>query len=151
MVVAGVSGTAGAQPAWPAMEGAYGGAWFVDESPVAHHVLSGACRWPVTPKLAIGPEASYMIGPGSDRDFILTGNVTYTFRARDVAPFVVGGAGLFRHTERFASRTFTSSEGAFTAGGGIRIPIGRRWYVAPEARFGWELHTRIQIGAGMLL
>jgi hypothetical protein len=144
------AGRAAAQPA-PAVEGAYGGAWFVDDGAIGHHVWAARFGWPVTRRISIGPEATWMIGPGSDRDFTLTGNVVYTFRDRGPAPYVVGGAGLFRHSDRFNRTTFTSTEGAFTAGGGVRIPIGRRWYLAPDARFGWELHTRIQLGAGILL
>lgn len=150
LILFGVGGTSAAQPA-PAVEGAYGGAWFVDEEPVGHQVWAVRFGWPVTRRVSIGPEAAWMIGPGSDRDFTLTGNVVYTFRDHGPAPYVVGGAGLFRHSERFNSRTFTSTEGAFTAGGGVHIPLGRRWYLAPDARFGWELHTRVQLGVGILL
>ena len=39
--------------------------------------------------------------------------------------------------------TFTSTEGAFTAGGGVRALIGRRAFVGAEARVGWELHIRL--------
>jgi hypothetical protein len=150
MLMLGAAGTSVAQPA-PALEGAYGGAWFVDEQAVGHHVWAARFGWPLTPRISIGPETAWMIGPGSDRDFTLTGNVVYTFRDRGPAPYVVGGVGLFTHRERFKRVTLTATEGAFTVGGGVRIPIGRRWYVAPDARIGWELHTRIQLGAGILL
>jgi hypothetical protein len=140
-----------AQPPSRALEGAYGGAWFVDEQPIHHHVWSGRFGWPITPRISVGPEAAWMIGPDSDRDFSLTGNVVYTFRDRGVTPYIVGGAGLFRHSEQFNGRPFTSTEGTFTAGAGVRVPIGRGWYLAPDVRVGWELHSRIQLGIGILL
>jgi hypothetical protein len=34
-------------------------------------------------------------------------------------------------------------EGSFTGGGGVRFNVNDRWYVAPEARIGWEPHIRI--------
>jgi hypothetical protein len=62
---------------------------------------------------------------------MVTGNVTCDVlspakgRARRVNPFVVIGGGLFQTRERFLSGTFTSSEGAFTAGGLVGVQLGR--------------------------
>lgn len=61
---------------------------------------------------------------------MLTGNVTFdlvTLVNRDpplVTPYVVVGAGLSQTRESFLDNdTFTSSEGAFTAGGGVRASL----------------------------
>ncbi len=137
-----------AQSAALAVEGAAGKAWFADDSAIEHTTMAVAARWAMTPRLTIGPEISYMIGPRSDRDLIVTGNVTFDVRPTGVTPFIVGGGGLFRHSNRFGRETFSSTEGAFTAGGGVRIPLGARVYIAPEARLGWELHTRFQLTIG---
>ena len=56
---------------------------------------------------------------------------------------VVAGGGLFQTRETFSTSDFTSSEGAFTAGGGVRAFAGQRVMVGVDARVGWELHLRI--------
>lgn len=64
--------------------------------------------------------------------------------------FVAGG-GLFQTRQSFPARTFTSSEGAFTAGGGARIASGDRTTVGVDARIGWELHLRVNGFVGVRL
>lgn len=136
----------------PAVEFAAGWAGFADEGVVHHSVLGGAARFNLSPRIGIGPELVYMVGPGSDRDLFLTGNLTFDFFApspsRAVSPFVVVGGGLFRHNNDFFNGTYTSTEGAFTAGGGVRIALGERAYIAPEARAGWETHIRLTVALG---
>jgi hypothetical protein len=133
-----------------AVEGVGGYAGFLDESVMHHSVLGGAARWYLLPRVAVGPELVYMKGPGDDRDTVLTGNVTFDFisGARKVTPFLVAGGGIFRHSDRFGAETFSSTEGSFTGGGGVRIPIGERLYVAPEFRIGWEPHYRLSVAVG---
>jgi opacity protein-like surface antigen len=80
---------------------------------------------------------------------MLTGNVTFDLAApvggepAPVTPYVVIGAGLFRTSESFPGGDFNSTEGAFTAGGGVRVRAGRRVFVGAEVRAGWELHIRV--------
>jgi hypothetical protein len=80
---------------------------------------------------------------------VVTGNLTCDVLptpggpARPVTAFVVVGGGLFRTREDFAAGRFTSTEGAFTAGGGVRLAAGERVTVGLDARVGWELHVRI--------
>jgi hypothetical protein len=68
-----------------------------------------------------------------------------------VTPFFVAGGGLFHHSDRFPGSSFSSSEGAFTAGGGVRGWLNDRVYVAGDFRFGWELHYRIAGTIGIAL
>ena len=58
---------------------------------------------------------------------------------------LLGGAGFFRHFDRFGLQrlSFASNEGTFTAGGGARVWMTPRVYIGAEARVGWELHTRV--------
>lgn len=137
----------------PALELTGGYAGFADDATIDHGVIGGALRVHVTPRLSVGPEIQYMIGPGDDRDFIVTGNVTFDVLppGRAVTPFLVGGAGLFHHTDRFVDRSFASTEGAFTGGGGVRGWISDRVYVASELRVGWELHWRLTGTVGIAL
>ena len=136
-----------------AIEFALGNAAFVDDAAIHHSVVGGSVRLQVLPRVAIGPELVYMQGPRDDRDWMLTGNVTFDLRAPQhrprIVPFLVAGAGLLRHHDRFGGTPFVSSEGAFTAGGGVRATIADRWFVGGEARFGWEPHTRLNAIVGV--
>jgi hypothetical protein len=38
---------------------------------------------------------------------------------------------------------YTSTEGAFTAGGGVRTLLGDRIILGGDVRIGWELHIRV--------
>ena len=143
------AGRAQAQSRGPVLEFNGGYAGFVDDATIDHGVIGAAGRWQVTPRLGIGPEVTYMVGPRSDRDLFVTGNVTWDLvgaappRAGRVVPYVLGGAGFFRHFDQFGPFAFASNEGTFTAGGGARVWVSRRVYVGGEVRFGWELHARL--------
>jgi hypothetical protein len=148
--------TLDARPA-PAVEFLAGYAGFVDDATIDHGIAGVAARVYLTRRLAIGPEAVYMWGPKSDRDLSLTGNLTFDVlaprggRPRPVSPFLVAGGGFFQHSDRFGRSTFTSYEGAFTAGGGLRGWITDRVYTFGDVRIGWELHTRVNAGVGIRL
>lgn len=141
----------------PALEMTAGYAGFADEATISHGLIGGLARWAVTPRLSIGPEVTYMRGPNFDRDLFVTGNVTWDFVGTGaqpqgaVVPYVVAGAGFFRHSDRFGPVTFASNEGTFTAGGGVRVWATPRVSVGAEARFGWELHTRLAGTVGVRL
>ena len=136
-----------------AVEGLAGYAGFVDDATISHTIFGGAARWYLLPRVSVGPELVYMIGPRDDRDLVVTGNVTFDFLAGRPAatPFLVAGGGLFRHTDRFNGRSFSSTEGSFTLGGGVRVALGERLYFAPEFRIGWETHYRVSAALGWRL
>jgi hypothetical protein len=139
----------------PAVEFLAGYAGFVDDATIDHSIIGAAGRVYLTPRLAVGPELVYMRGPGDDRDLFLTGNVTFDLlpprqgRPRRVTPFIVGGGGFFQHSDSVGSFSFTSYEGAFTAGGGVRGWITDRVYALADFRCGWELHSRLNAGIGI--
>jgi hypothetical protein len=128
---------------------------FLDDAPIEHAVIGAAARWYVSSRLSVGPEVTYAVGPGSDRDLFVTGNLTTDLRrargSRRVVPYVLIGAGLMRHSDRFSGRTYASSEWAVTAGGGVRIAATRRLWFAPEVRVGWEPHVRVGVTIGYRL
>ena len=150
----------GASRPSPAVELTAGYAAFVDDGAIEHAVFGGAARFYLTPRLSVGPELTWMRGPGSDRDLFLTGNLTFDVlgpregRPRRVTPFVVGGGGLFRHTQTFGTSDFSHVEGAFTGGGGVRVWLTDRVYAGGEVRLGWEPHLRftgivgVKVGGG---
>jgi len=133
----------------PTAEVAGGTLLFADDGVVSEGFLGGAARFYLTPKISVGPELAGIWGDRHSH-LMLTGNLTYDLvgsvngNPRPVTPFVVVGAGLFQTRERFFSaETFTSTEGAFTAGGGVRARVGDVAFVGAEARVGWELHVRL--------
>jgi hypothetical protein len=141
----------------PVVEAALGYAAFLDDAAIEHALVGVAARYYLMPRLSVGPELVYMIGPGSDRDLLLTGNLMLDVlapragRPRRVTPFLVAGGGWFRHSERIGPRPFTSTEGAFTLGAGVRGWTGDRVFVAVDARVGWEAHARLAANVGMRL
>lgn len=140
-----------------AIEVVAGWAGFVDEETIDHSVFGGAARFYLTPRLSVGPEVVFMKGPGEDRAFMATGNVTFDLlgpaggKRPRVTPFVVGGAGVFRNRNQFVGGPYAHSEGAFTAGGGVRAFVSDRVYVASDVRIGWELHLRATVSLGVQL
>jgi hypothetical protein len=133
------------------LEGHAGHAWFVDDSPIPHLVLGGGGRVYVTRRIAVGPELTWMRGPGIDRDWFLTGNATIDLvrnGAGRAVPYIIGGAGTQHTTIAVGTGRFSSTEGAFTAGAGVRVAPGGSWYFAPEFRLGWELHWRAGVSVG---
>ena len=149
-----------AQPALNASTAAIdiagGYAGFIDDALVDHAVVSTTFRYHLTRRISIGPELVYMVGPGNDRDLFLTGNLIFDFlgtaapRPPAVSPYVVVGGGLMRHTNRFGGRAISAVEGAWTAGGGVRIRLTDRIYALGEFRVGWEPHVRTTGGIGVL-
>ncbi len=140
----------------PAMELAAGWVGFADDGIVSESLIGGATRWYLLPRISVGPEVAYIHGHNHSH-LMVTGNVTYDLlsptngRLRRVNPFVVAGGGLFQTREHFFNGTFTSSEGAFTAGGGVRALVGDRVTIGVDTRVGWELHLRISGLVGLQL
>jgi opacity protein-like surface antigen len=157
VLVAGLSASASAQDRpRPAVELTVGWVGFVDDATVHERLVAAGVRWYVSPRVSLGPEISYMVGPRTLRDLLVTGNVVFDFvtprtgaPARPITPYLVAGAGIFSHGQKFAGRTFRSNEGGFTGGGGARIRISDRVYVAPEFRIGWEMHVRAAVTLGI--
>ena len=135
----------------PAVEVAVGWVGFADDGIVSETLFGGAGRWYLSPRIAIGPEIGY-IGGQNHSHLELTGNLTSDVLAdRTVTPLLFVGGGLFQTRESFPSGGFTSNEGAFTLGGGVRISAGDRVMIGLDTRIGWEAHLRINgtIGVGL--
>jgi hypothetical protein len=116
---------------------------------VSETPIGGTVRWHLTPRVSVGPEIVWISGSNHSH-LALTGNVTFDLlgptngRPAPVTPFIVVGGGMFQTRESFVNGgDFTSTEGAFTAGGGVRANPSDRITVGVEARLGWETHIRI--------
>src|SRR5262245_9662689 len=132
----------------PAAEFSAGWVGFADDGVVGEGMVGGAARWYVSPRVSVGPEVLFIQGSNHSH-FVLTGNVNVDVlspvngRPRTVTPFLVAGAGLFQTRETFLNGPFTSTEGAFTAGGGVRARTGDHLTFGVDTRIGWELHVRV--------
>lgn len=121
---------------------------FADDGVVSEAVVGGAARWYALPRLGLGPEVVYIQG-NNHSHLMATVNLTFDLlspvdrRPRPVTPFLVAGAGLFETRESFFNETFSSGEGTFTMGGGVRAVVADRVTVGVDARIGWELHLRV--------
>jgi hypothetical protein len=147
LLIVSMAAPVGAQTRRVALEGGVGHAAFLDDGAIHHSTWAVAAWWGLSPRVWIGPEVVYMIGPGNDRDLLATASVRLHIRPQGVAPYVVAGGGFFRHRDRFVTGSFSHTEGGFTLGAGVRVPFDNVWYVALEVRGGWEPHA----GAGVRL
>ena len=142
------------------VDAATGWTGFADDGVVSEWPAGVAARWYLTPRVSIGPEFTFISGE-SHSHRVLTGNLIFDVvkpvrrsakreggpragKSR-LTPFIVIGAGVFNTLESFSftGEKFSSSEGAFTVGGGVRAPLNDRVSVGADARLGWEPHFRL--------
>ena len=91
-----------------------------------------------------------MDGPSGAHQWHLTGSINIDLRPdelvngrrRRVVPYVIAAGGFQRMTTQVGTGPFTSSEGSVSGGIGARVALGELFFVAPEFRLGWELHSR---------
>ena len=130
----------------PIVELEAGWVGFPDDGIVSETLFGAAARWYLVPRVSVGPEVVYLAGPNHNH-LIVTGNLMFDLAreraGRPVIPFLVIGGGMFRTHENFFDDSFTSAEGAFTAGGGVRVILNDRVTAGVDARIGWEPHIRL--------
>jgi len=141
----------------PVVEAIGGYTGFADDGGlIPHAVIGGGARLFATRRIAIGPEILYMVGPKPDHDFLLSASVTFDLRreiehgtARRVVPYLVANAGQLRHWGEDLPPGRSSTGLLISFGGGARLAIGPRIFVAPELRFGVEPHLRFCVSVGI--
>jgi hypothetical protein len=138
----------------PSVEIEAGWVGFADDGIVSETLLGAAARWYLLSRISVGPEIVYLASQYHSH-LIVTGNLTFDIlrerSGRRVIPFLVIGGGLFQTRDEFFDEPYTSNEGAFTAGGGMRIIINDRVTAGLEARMGWEPHVRLNGTLGIRL
>lgn len=137
-----------------AVEGTVGWAGFVDDATIHHGVFGGGARLSLTPRISVGPEVVYMVGPDADRDIFVMGSMWIDLLApaasQPVAPYVVFGGGLMSHRDELGRGPYPwNHEWAFTGGGGARVKVSDRVYIGGDVRIGWELHLRTTAHVGV--
>lgn len=153
LLVLGTAIPAAAQTTRPAaiVEGVFGWAGFIDEAWIDHTMYGAGARLYVRPRLAIGPEFLVLDGPPGDVDWTLMGTVTFDLRhdSSGATPYLVVGAGYLRTYMDLGSQWYSSGEWITSGGVGVRIPLGRRFFVAPELRIGYEPELRFGVTIGI--
>jgi len=146
----------------PIVEAVVGRSGFVDEAWDYFGTIGGGARVFVTPRLAIGPEVTYLSGQFDALEasnLTVTANLTFDIvrddGRRPIVPYLAAGGGYLRQKTLVGSgpgstalAPFTSSEGTMSAGVGARIALGSHLFVAPEFRLGWEPESRIAVTIG---
>ena len=135
-----------------------GAANFGEDLP--HGFVGGAVRFYVTKRLSIEPEYLYLRHSKDDQDQLFQPNVAYDFsdpRKRFVV-YGIAGVGVLRHKGRFLGNDFVTGapvlfDTSFTTwtasvGGGVKIFLTDRFFVAPEVRVGREPSVRGTINVG---
>lgn len=126
--------------------GTFGYSNFLDDSAQHHVTAGGAARFYISQRVAIEPEVTYMYRSAEDKDLLLQANITRdlgkaTGRA---VPYLIAGAGrIWTFNPRFTVSTWTAG-----GGGGARIFVTDRFFLAPEVRLGTEPIIRLQLSAG---
>ena len=105
------------------MEGTVGWAGFVDDATIHHTRLRRRRAYLPHPRISVGPEFAYMVGPDADRDIFVLGSMWIDLLApaagRPVVPYVVFGGGFMSHRDELGRGPYPwKYEGSFTAGGG---------------------------------
>ena len=144
------------RPGTTAGEVSVGFTAFLDDGVINHGGVGGSARIYVTPRLSVGPELVYMIGPGNDRDVLLFANLTVDLRrprlglVGRVEPYLVVGAGVLSHSNSFGGYSSSGSSVAYSWGGGARVWVARRVYFATDLRMGWAPNVRVMGTVGVI-
>lgn len=137
----------------PIVEGTVGWAGFVDEAWIDRTAFGGSLRVFVSERLAIGPEYLFLQGDNDEFDWTLTANANFDLLrdepGRRLTPYLAFGGGYLRQVARFGAESFSSGEGTVSGGGGVRIALGPRVFLAPEARIGYEPELRLVVTIGV--
>jgi hypothetical protein len=128
------------------VRGTLGYTTFIDENSVDHLFTGASVRYYLTTRLSVEPEFVFLYRDRNDKDVGFQANLAWDFRrpGQRVIPYVIGGVGgLKTYFPRF-----TTSDWMFSIGGGAKIYLNDRWFIAPEARVGLEPVVRLTVSIG---
>src|SRR5678816_736841 len=131
-----------------------------DDGRIRHGVVRGSFRVYVTRRVSIEPEFLYMTNNPNDRDYLGQVSVAYDFgdSGKRFVPYVVAGAGVLRHRSQFFGADFVTGQPrvfdtsytsfAVSAGGGVKMFLTKRLFIAPEGRVGYQPSVRGTVSIG---
>ena len=131
-----------------------------DDGRIPHGVGGASLRIYVTRRVSVEPEFLYMRNQPDDQDYWGQVSVAYDIKtsSRRYVPYLVGGLGVLHHRGRFFGQDFVTRQArvfdtsytqpAVSAGGGVKIFLTKRLFIAPEGRFGWQPSLRATVSIG---
>lgn len=134
-----------------AIEAVGGYAGFLDESMINRAVAGAAGRVCAGGPVWVGAELLYLSGSGEEHDWLVMPFVTLDLGSGGVVPYLVVGTGWLRSTTLVGTGPYTSTSWSVGGGGGVRVRIGSRAYVAAEGRLGTKPLTRATVAVGWRL
>lgn len=131
------------------VRGDVGWTGFLDDSTDNHLLLGGSLATYLSKRVSFQPEFQFLRRSGgivSHYDLALVANVAFDMRSPGarVVPYLIVGPGII-HTRQ---GRFSNTQMFATGGGGVKVFLNDRWYVAPDFRIGWEPHARFSVGVG---
>lgn len=136
-----------------------GGASFAEPA-IPHSIVGGALRVYLTRRFSVEPEFLYMRHSRDDQDYVIQVNAAYdiTDPTKKFVVYGIVGAGNLRNRSVFRGnvfetglpRDFDTSFTTWTAsiGGGVKIFLTKRLFIAPEVRVGHEPDVRGTLSVG---
>ena len=101
-----------------------------------------------------------MRNSADDQDYLSQVSVAYDFGkpTKRVVPYVVGGIGVLHHRGRFFGSDFVTrqprvfetsfTQPAASLGGGVKVFLTKRLFIAPEGRVGRQPSLRATVSIG---
>lgn len=124
---------------------------FLDDGNENHFLAGGSVRAYLTPRFSFQPEFQYLrrTAGGNHYDVVALAGFAFDFRrpGAKVVPYLTIGPGIMYTNEG----RFSNTQLMVSGGGGVKIFLNDRWYVAPDVRIGWEPHARFSVGIGYVV
>lgn len=128
-----------------------GGSSFAEPS-IPHGIVGGAVRVYLTRRFSVEPEFLYMRHDRHDQDYFIQVNAAYdiTDPTKRFVVYGIAGVGNLRNRSDFGGNGIDTSFTTWTAsvGGGVKIFLTKRLFVAPEVRAGREPDVRGTVSVG---
>lgn len=132
------------------LRGDVGWTGFLDDSSQNHLLVGGSAAAYLSPRIYLQPEFQYLqlqrTGPSRHYDLAALASIGVDLRrpSAKVVPYLTVGPGILHTNQGFFSNTAFFVSG----GGGVKVFLNDRWYVAPTFRVGWEPHATFSVGIG---
>lgn len=129
-----------------------------------HTIVAGAVRVYITRRFSIEPEVMYMQRGEHDRDWVFTPHVAFDLLGSSgrVVPYLIAGVGVEHHQDQFTfvdvfngnrivTRRVSANGVSGNFGGGVKLFLTDRLFVAPDVRVGHEPSFRATVSVGYVI
>jgi hypothetical protein len=123
------------------VKGSIGYTGFLDDSTINHLQTGASARIYITRRFSIEPEVQYLYQSSRHHDITFVPNLVWDFGGQRIVPYVIGGVGFMSSTFKGPGPGFRNTVWFGEVGGGSKFYLTDQWFVAPEARIGWEPHN----------